>query len=303
MINMEECIQCGKMCSFLCIYCNIPLCKKSKIKHEYYTEKKNSKEPNETLSSDCIASLKTNLMKKIKLINTCTSSIILKTETLIEKIHKSSMRIIQNLKAREQYYISLMNISNGMLSIEERKKFQREFNTYIMVRIPDQKFADIEKFYNFDFLKVIEKTNKFKSIKECDFKHLLKNEYKEFVGEFYTNDKYSPYRRESVIALTVTSDSKYIVSAYKDCTIKIWNLHESRQEAVLKSKMKFLNKILVTSDSKYISRSSLSYRKFSYNNRWKIYHCWLIDSFECLENEKTSQDSLLVRQLLMLSFA
>ena len=113
MINMEECIQCGKICSFMCISCNIPLCKKSKIEHENYIEKCFSKEPNVKLSSDSIASLKINLIKKIKLINTCASAIILKTETLIEKIHKSSMRIIQNLKAREQYYISLMNISNG----------------------------------------------------------------------------------------------------------------------------------------------------------------------------------------------
>ena len=200
-----------------------------------------------------IASLKINLIKKIKLINTCTSAIILKTETLIEKIHKSSMRIIQTLKAKEQYYISLMNISNGKLSIEERKKFQREFNTYIVIRMPDQ---NIEKFYTFDFLKVIEKTNKFKSMKKHDFKLLLRNEYKEFVAEFYTNDKYFPCPSESVTALTITSDSKYIVSADKDCALKIWNFRENRQEAILKSQMRSINKILVTSDSKYIIISS-----------------------------------------------
>ena len=52
-------------------------------------------------------------------------------------------------------------------------------------------------------------------------------------------------------SIAVTSDDKYMISGSYDKTIRIWNLLERRQEAVLTENNGCVNKIILTCDNKY----------------------------------------------------
>ena len=57
---------------------------------------------------------------------------------------------------------------------------------------------------------------------------------------------------DHVASLAVTSDNKYIISGSKDKTIRIWNLLQKRQVAVLDKHTDFVRSVVVTTDNKYI---------------------------------------------------
>ena len=52
--------------------------------------------------------------------------------------------------------------------------------------------------------------------------------------------------------VAITSDSKYIVSGGWDKTVRIWNLQDKTQEAVLQGHTGYVWSVAITSDSKYI---------------------------------------------------
>ena len=54
----------------------------------------------------------------------------------------------------------------------------------------------------------------------------------------------------------MTNDYKYIISGSSDYTIRIWNLLEHRQEAVLQGHAGSVLTVAVTSDNKYILSGS-----------------------------------------------
>ena len=55
----------------------------------------------------------------------------------------------------------------------------------------------------------------------------------------------------------MTSDNKYIISCSLDKTIRVWNILEKRQEAVLQENLNGVNSLTVTSDNKYAVTGSL----------------------------------------------
>ena len=55
-----------------------------------------------------------------------------------------------------------------------------------------------------------------------------------------------------VTSVAITSDNKYIVSSGGDSTVRIWNLQDKTQEAVLQGHTGCDQMLAITSDSKYI---------------------------------------------------
>ena len=61
----------------------------------------------------------------------------------------------------------------------------------------------------------------------------------------------------SVQAVAITSDNKYIISGGNDRTIRIWNLLEKAQETVFEGHNNSIHTIAITSDNKYIISGGL----------------------------------------------
>ena len=57
---------------------------------------------------------------------------------------------------------------------------------------------------------------------------------------------------KKVSSVAITSDNKYIVSGGEDNTVRIWNLKDRTQEAVLEGHSDSVISLAITSDSKYI---------------------------------------------------
>ena len=62
---------------------------------------------------------------------------------------------------------------------------------------------------------------------------------------------------DEISAILITSDNKYIISASRDSTIRIWNFEDSTQVAVLKRHTKCVVSLDITNDNKYIISGSL----------------------------------------------
>ena len=62
-----------------------------------------------------------------------------------------------------------------------------------------------------------------------------------------------------VKTVAVTTDSKYIVSGSYDCTIRIWNFQEKRQETVLRGHTDCVSCVVITSDNNFIISGSYDY--------------------------------------------
>ena len=58
--------------------------------------------------------------------------------------------------------------------------------------------------------------------------------------------------------VAITNDNKYIVYGSADSTLRVWNLQEKRQQAVLEGYINLVISVGITSDSKYIVSSDYS---------------------------------------------
>ena len=76
--------------------------------------------------------------------------------------------------------------------------------------------------------------------------------------------------------MAIATDKKYVISSSWDKTIRIWNLLEKRQEAVLESKNSWIQNAEVSSDRKYL---------YLYNKNkiliWNLLDHKEEDLFEC----------------------
>ena len=61
---------------------------------------------------------------------------------------------------------------------------------------------------------------------------------------------------DKVFCIAVTGDNKYIISGSKDKTIRIWNLLDKKQEAILKGDAGYINRLVTSKDSEYIISGS-----------------------------------------------
>ena len=59
-----------------------------------------------------------------------------------------------------------------------------------------------------------------------------------------------------VSSIVITSDNKYIISGSWDQTVRIWNLQDKSQEAVLRGHTGYVKSIVITRDNKYIITGS-----------------------------------------------
>ena len=62
--------------------------------------------------------------------------------------------------------------------------------------------------------------------------------------------------RETLRTVVFTSDNKYLVSSYNECSIIVWNLIEKRQDCVLQGHTSSIKCIKVTNDNKHIISAS-----------------------------------------------
>ena len=249
---MEICPFCYKICSYDCASCKVSIWKKPTKNQESFTRDNILEELKRKLKSDQIENIMINLTKKIKLLNKCIQEVIQKTDMLIEYLQISCMETIKILKAKERYYKSLLNISNKAPNIEERKQLQKELRTSIIICIPTPEFRDIENFYKFDFVKVIDKANKFKYMKDYDFKKLLKKEYNSIDERYSGKVTYLESAGQILNPFTITSDNKCIVYCTKSQII-VWNIQDRKQERAFNKSVYFdISKIMVTNDGKYI---------------------------------------------------
>ena len=106
---------------------------------------------------------------------------------------------------------------------------------------------------------------------------------------------------EKIIKVLITSDSKFIITASSDSTIRIWDLEGSRQVAVLKGHTKAITCLIITSDDKFIVSGSMDTTIRIWNlpertQQFVLYgHTQLVDSVKITNDNKyiisTSKDS------------
>ena len=81
-----------------------------------------------------------------------------------------------------------------------------------------------------------------------------------------------PY--SAVYSVAITCDNKFIVSGSLDSTIRVWNLQERCQEAVLEGHTNSVNSVAITNDTKFIvsgSRDKLCECGISKTNAKKLF--------------------------------
>ena len=103
-------------------------------------------------------------------------------------------------------------------------------------------FDQIQNLYTSEFLKEFETVKEISTMTVASAKFLLEEGYGLFL-EGHT---------ELISSVAITSDNKYIVSGGRDKTVRIWNLKDKTQEAVLQGHTASVNSVAITSDNKYI---------------------------------------------------
>ena len=240
---MEECVICSKTALIERLSCGIPLCKK------HYLRRKISKQADFMqkkigigLSCYYSASASENILSKITIINDCKKLLITETQNLIASIQNNCLQAINKFKVKEQYYFSLLKIiTQKRSSAKERKKIDCELNISIVTKVPSCSFREIEKFYRFDFLK--------------EFSNFTQiNNPKRFLADYY--GLFLESHTKKIENTVISFDSKYIISGSEDTTLRIWDLKNARQVAVLAGHTAKVGIILLTSDNKYIISTS-----------------------------------------------
>ena len=249
---MEECAICSKKNFYDCTFCEFCRWKKFTAEPEKLSTKTILEDTKANLNFKQTDNIRNSLIRKIQIINSCSSTIISKTYVLIAKIQNLCMHSINTLKNKQQNYLRLLQITDKSVIAEEKQNIQRELKTFLVGCIPSHNFKELDDFYSFDFIKEIQKNSKFSSTKINDFKQILEEEYRLPIAATLKNERFLRGHTEGIRSLAITSDNKYIISGGFDKTVRIWNLEDNSQEAVLYGHTDAVSKILITSDCKYI---------------------------------------------------
>ena len=86
-------------------FCEFCLCKKITAKPEEQPSEAIPEDTKANINSDQNENIKINLIRKIQIINSCTSQIISQTQIYIAKIQSMCMHSIKTLNVKKQYYI------------------------------------------------------------------------------------------------------------------------------------------------------------------------------------------------------
>ena len=197
------------------------VCRKSKMKHEKLTTENIPEDTKPQLNSMQTGSIKTNLIQKIQIIDSCSRAILDKTQIFIAKLQDMCMHSIKTLNIKKQYYIRLLNSCDKSCIPEERKNIQRELKTFLVGRIPTYNIKELNGFYSFNFITEISKIRKFSSLRINDFTNILEEEYKLPMAPKFNSGRCLQGHSKSITALSITSDNKYIISGGKDTTVRI----------------------------------------------------------------------------------
>ena len=94
----------------------------------------------------------------------------------------------------------------------------------------------------------------------------------------------------SVSCVAITSDNKYIVSGGHESTVRIWNLLDKTQEAVLLGHWSSVSCVSITSDNKYIVSGDMGGSVRIWNLETKEQEALFINVDDvCLSNLKYSE--------------
>ena len=198
------------------------------------------------------------LIQLVKIISTNKVFTIQKFIDNCESLIKSndiSPNIENMLKAEENIRIVEYEMQVFIEAINKSLRIYKNSDEII------EKNADLEKFLNEIKLKTI----KF-SEDPLELRKQLESEFT-LLSEGHQND---------VNALAITKDNNYLISGSSDCTVRVWNLKENLQEAVLKGHKNTVKCVAVTDDNKLIISSALD-RKILV---WSLFEKKLKYSFE-----------------------
>ena len=264
---------------------------KPELYHEHLSTKSLQKEENILkLIPDKTSNIKKNLTKKIQIVNNCTHMIIHQTLALITQIQSKCTEAIKILKAKEQYYVTLLKISQKAYSLDARKKFQKELTLYLVISSPPQEIKEIEAFYNYNFLTEIEKASKLRYMKTHEFRSILEEEYKLPLVPHSKCVQLKGHENR-VTTLAITSDNKYIISGSSDCTVRIWDLQEKKEKAILRGHTDEIVKVVVTSDNKFIVSASNDTTLIIWNIQEKMMETRLRGHAACVQILQISSDN------------
>ena len=141
---------------------------------------------------------------------------------IVDAVTKSCKQALDTVKEKKRYYEDLLRICRKRIFDHKIKEFERIVTTSLVVNMPLQ-FDKIEK-------KIYNSSEKAKILFEEGYEGHI----------------------SGVSSVAITSDNKYIVSGGSDNTVRIWNLQNKTQEAVLEGHTGSVSSVAITSDNKYI---------------------------------------------------
>ena len=218
---MEECSNCCKKNLFDFTSSEFCLCKKLTAESVALKTEAALEVVKVNLNSEQTKNIRANILRKVQIINSCSSIIISKTQVYIAQIQSMSLHSIKTLNIKKQYYIRLLNSCDKSCIPEERKNIQRELKTFLVGRIPTYNIKELNGFYSFNFITEISKIRKFSSLRINDFTNILEEEYKLPMAPKFNSGRCLQGHSKSITALSITSDNKYIISGGKDTTVRI----------------------------------------------------------------------------------
>ena len=238
---MKDCV-CGDRALYLCKPHRAAICKRHRVLHEEGKQGEHIYEKlGQKLTGQRLARIVETLSSNIKIANQCTDQILEESMRIVETITKSCMRALGVVKQKQRHYAELLRICHQRIFDDKIKEFERIARTSLVVDMPHH-FNEIQNLYTSDFLKEYERVKDISKMPVKDAKILLEEGYGLFL-EGHT---------DPVSSVAITSDSKYIVSGGYDNTVRIWNLQDKTQEAVLQGHTGSVRSVAITSDNKYI---------------------------------------------------
>ena len=126
------------------------------------------------------------------------------------------------------------------------------------------------------------KTSEFRSILEEEYKLPLVSHSRCVQLEGHENH---------VTTLAITSDNKYIISGSSDRTVRIWDLQEKKQKAILRGHTDEIVTVVVTSDNKFIVSASNDKTLIIWNIQEKKMETRLHGHVACVQILQISSDN------------
>ena len=153
-----------------------------------------------------------------------------------------SMQALKIINEKHQDYAKLLRLCQKRLANDEIKEIQRKSAMFLMIKMPNYELDKIENFCASNFLKELELAKEIASMRRSNAADFLGKKFGLWL-EGHTSE---------IKNIKISSDDKYIVSSGDDNTLRIWDLQNKTQKAILQRDVHWIDRIAVTSDNKYI---------------------------------------------------